>query len=103
MADARRGDCVQIHRVVLEAGKRAPQVPVETMRVPLEMKAKGFLQEEQAMIGQQVTITTLAGRQLQGELIAVNPGYQVDYGSPQPEMLTIAGELRAIVRGEYHA
>lgn len=103
MSDARQGDWVQIYRVVLAAGERAPQVPAETARVPLEMKTKGFLVDERAAIGQQVTIRTSAGRTLQGKLVAVNPAYGVDYGLPQPELMTIAGEVRDLLRGKKDA
>ncbi|HWR06041.1 2-amino-4-oxopentanoate thiolase subunit OrtA [Sporomusa sp.] len=103
MADAQQGDWVQVYRVVLTAGERAPHIPVETQRVPLEMKVKGFLLDEQAAVGQQVTIRTFAGRHLQGQLVAVNPAYGVDYGLPQPELMMIAGEVRAILRGEKDA
>jgi sulfur transfer protein SufE len=37
---AKKGDWVQVYRVVLEAGERAPQVPEDTAKVPLEMKVK---------------------------------------------------------------
>ena len=40
-----KGTWVQIHRIVLREGQRAPQVPVETQQVPLEMWVKGFLAE----------------------------------------------------------
>ncbi|WP_094604034.1 2-amino-4-ketopentanoate thiolase alpha subunit [Sporomusa silvacetica DSM 10669] len=103
MAYARQGDWVQIYQVVLPAGERAPQVPPETMQVPLELKVKGFLLDEQAQIGQQVAICTLARRQLSGKLVAINPAYGVDYGLPQPELITIAGELRGLLRGEHDA
>lgn len=103
MSDARYGDWVQIYQVVLPAGERAPQVPPETMQVPLELKVKGFLLDEQAQVGQQVTVRTLADRKLQGRLVAVNPVYGVDYGYPQPELMAIGGELRAMLRRERNA
>ena len=37
------GTLVEIHRCVLQAGERAPQVPDDTQQVPLEMRVKGFL------------------------------------------------------------
>ena len=40
---AAQGAWVEIHRCVLQAGERAPQVPEDTQRVPLEMRVKGFL------------------------------------------------------------
>ena len=45
MSQAQQGDWVQIYRVILPVGERAPQVPKETASVPLEMWVKGFLVE----------------------------------------------------------
>lgn len=100
MLQAKQGDWVQIYQVILPAGERAPQVPAETAGVPLEMWVKGFLVEKQAQAGAAVTVRSLAGRLLQGRLAAINPHYEVNYGSPQPELLTIGTELRAILGGK---
>jgi hypothetical protein len=99
MSQARRGDWVQIYRLILPAGERAPQVPAETAGVPLEMWVKGFLEEKQAGVGTEVTIRSLTGRLLQGKLVDVKPHYEVNYGSPQIELLTIGTELRTILGG----
>lgn len=97
MASAKQGDWVQIYGVILPAGERAPQVPAETQRVPLEMRVRGFLLEAQAEMGDTVKIRTMIGRVLSGKLVAVNPGYGIDYGQPVPELLTIGQELRQIM------
>jgi hypothetical protein len=99
MLQAHQGDWVQIYQVILPVGERAPQVPSETAGVPLEMWVKGFLVEMQAQVGTDVTIRSLAGRLLQGQLVAVKPHYEVNYGHPQPELLTIGAELKAILGG----
>lgn len=94
------GDWVQIHSIVLPAGERAPQVPEETKQVPLEMWCKGFANNE-AEIGETVTITTVIGRSLTGELTAINPKYGHSFGTPVPELLRIGVELRKkLYRGE---
>lgn len=98
MTVAKKGDWVQIHSIILNPSERAPQIPEETRKVPLELRAKGFLQNDQASIGECVTIKTLADRELTGELINIRPLYKVNYGEPQPELLTIGTELRAILR-----
>lgn len=85
---------MQIHLIVLEAGARAPQAPEDTQKVPLEARIKGFLEDESARIGQKVAIQTLAGRRVEGELVAVNPAYGHDFGEPIPELLAIGPELR---------
>ena len=87
---------VEIHRIVLEPGERAPQVPVDTRQVPLEMRAKGFLKHD-AAVGEKVEITTSAGRNIQGTLAAINPAYAHSFGRPIPELSTIGAEIRQIL------
>jgi hypothetical protein len=92
-----KGTWVQIHRIVLQEGQRAPQVPVETQQVPLEMWVKGFL-AERATLGEKVEIVTPSGRRLRGILTDVNPGYTHSFGPPIPELLAIGREVRTILR-----
>lgn len=87
---------VEIHRVVLQPGQRAPQVPDDTQRVPLEMKVKGFLMHD-ATIGEAVEILTPAGRTLNGTLTAVNPAYTHTFGTPIAELSAIGNEVRAML------
>jgi hypothetical protein len=95
------GDWVQIFTVILPAGERAPQVPPETQAVPLKMFTKGYANRV-AEIGQSVSITTVIGQVLEGELVAINPHYGHDYGDPVPELLHIGQELRKLLeRGEH--
>lgn len=92
-----KGAWVEIYAVVLPAGERAPQVPEDTQKVPLEMRVKGFLVSS-ASPGDEVEIVTTVGRQLRGTLVEVNPAYTHQFGAPIPELLTIGGEVRAILR-----
>jgi hypothetical protein len=91
-----KGTWVEIHAVVLPAGERAPQVPEDTARVPLEMRAKGFLSEA-VKIGTEAEVATVTGRRLRGTVIAANPPYDHSFGAPLPELLEIGGEVRAIL------
>ena len=93
------GEWVEIHKVVLAAGQRAPQVPEDTQAVPLEMRVKGFALEGGAM-GDCIKIRTLNGRTMEGTLIAKNPSYNHGYGSPIPELLPIGLELKALLEEE---
>lgn len=95
---AQKGDWVQIFKVILEPEERAPGLPPETAKVPLTMKVKGFLIEKSARPGDYASIQTVTGRIVEGELIAVNPPYAVDYGHPQPELLTIGLEARKMLK-----
>jgi hypothetical protein len=96
---AKKGQWVEIHQILLAAGQRATQVPSVTQKVPLEMRARGFLVEDSAQIGDQVTIKTLIGRTISGQLSAINPRYMVDYGIPQVELLGIGEQVRSILGG----
>lgn len=92
-----KGCWVEIHSIVLPAGQRAPHVPDDTHRVPLEMRVKGFLLEA-ACCGEEVEIVTTVGRRLRGRLSSANPAYDHTFGPPIPELSAIGGELRAILR-----
>jgi len=94
----KKGEWVRIHKTILEPSERAPQVPEDTKKVPLEMWDKGFLQAD-ANIGDEVIVETVTGRQEIGTLIEVNPYYEHDYGKFVPELLTIDKQVREIVFG----
>lgn len=91
-----KGSWVEIYRVVLPAGERAPQVPEDTQKVPLEMRVKGFLTGP-AVVGEEAEIITAAGRRLQGTLTQLNPAYSHGFGAPIPELSTIGGEVRSML------
>lgn len=94
---AEKNTWVEIHRTVLEPGERAPQVPPDTRKVPLEMKVKGFLTRD-AVIGDVVEVITPVGRRIAGTLTAINPAYTHRFGPPIAELSPIGGELREILR-----
>ncbi len=92
-----KGTWVEIHRIVLAPGERAPQVPEDTQDVPLEMRVKGFLLAR-AAIGEDAEIETPAGRRLRGNLVEANPAYTHGFGPPIPELSTIGSAVRRILR-----
>ena len=98
---AEAGTWVEVHAVVLEPGERAPQVPVDTKGVALEMTVKGVLVANGAL-GEEVEITTPAGRRIRGRLTAINPPYTHRFGSPIPELVSIGNELRSALRDKRH-
>ena len=100
MSVAKAGEWVQIHNVILPAEERAAHVPEDTRQVPFEMWLKGFLIDEEAQIGDTVTIETVTGREVMGELVAVNPRYPHSFGEPVPELMSIGRELRALIEEE---
>ena len=65
MKTAKKGDWVQIEKVVLEAGHRAPQVPEDTQACDLKLWVKGLAQTE-ASAGEEIEIVTVTGRKDKG-------------------------------------
>ena len=95
---AKKGEWVRIHKNILEPAERAPQVPDDTKKCPLEMWVKGFLLAD-AEPGDAVEIETVTGRRETGTLIEVNPYYEHDFGKCVPELLAIDRQVREIVFG----
>lgn len=94
----RRGDWAELRLVLLAPGERAPGLPEDTARVPLEARVKGFL-EHDARPGEQVAARTVLGRRIEGTLLRVLPEPGHTFGRPVPELLSIGGELRARLAG----
>ena len=96
---AKKGDWVRIHSTVLKAEERTARIPEDTKKCDLEMWTKGFLQEEEAEIGDLVTIETAVGRLTEGTLIEEEPYYAHSYGTFVPEIIEIDAKLRKLMRG----
>ncbi len=94
----KKGEWVLIHRNVLEPSERAPQVPDDTKKVPLEMWVKGYLQED-ANVGDDVTVLTRTKRVAHGKLLEANPYYKHDFGKFVPELLKVGDQVRDILFG----
>ena len=90
------GTWVEIERVALAPAARAPQVPEDTRRVPLEMRAKGVLVADAAP-GEEAEIETAAGRRVRGTLREASPAYTHGFGPPVPELLAAGREARALL------
>ncbi|MEL7604864.1 MAG: 2-amino-4-oxopentanoate thiolase subunit OrtA [Sedimentibacter saalensis] len=94
----KKGEWVLIHRNVLEPSQRAPQVPDDTKKVPLELWVKGYLQSD-ANIGDEVTVLTRTKREERGTLLEANPYYKHDFGKFVPELLVVSEQVRNILFG----
>ncbi|SES73111.1 hypothetical protein SAMN05660297_00425 [Natronincola peptidivorans] len=89
---------VKIHDIVLTPNERAPQVPADTKKVPLELWTKGFLLKD-GIVGETVEISTITGRIVAGTLVEVHPYYDHDFGKSFPELLEIGIQLKEILWG----
>ena len=94
---AKKNEYVRIHRAVLEAVERTGKLPEDTKNVPLEMWVKGWLQDEEAQIGDTVTVKTVVGRLETGVLMEEKPIYALNYGEFVPEILEIDQQLRGVL------
>jgi hypothetical protein len=90
--NAARGAWVEIERVVLRPEERAPHIPPETRAVPYVLRVSGFLDQEDAALGDDVGVITFTGRRLRGRLIAVNPSYRHGFGDTVEALLRIGKE-----------
>lgn len=98
MNTAKKGDWVRIHAIVLKANERTAKLPSDTQVCDLEMWTKGIIQED-ANIGDEVTIETAVGRKEKGTLVEVHPYYTHSYGKFVPEIIDIDTQLREIMGG----
>lgn len=98
--EAKRGDWVRIHSIVLDVGERAPNIPEDTQKVPLEVWVKGFLLDDSAKIGDLVEVETYIGRKVKGNLVEINPHWEHDYGKAVPEILYIGRQARELLSEE---
>lgn len=96
------GTWVEIHDTVLKPEERTGNLPEETKKVPLEMRVKGFLLDEEANLSDRVKIRTVTGRIVEGTLIKENPTYEHGYGETFiPELLRIGQDLRALLEVDH--
>ena len=95
--DAKKGDWVRIHSVVLPAGQRAGSVPEDTANCDLQLWNKGFLINDEASFGEEVEVETYIGRKISGKLIEVNPYWKHNFGKCVPELLYIGKQARELL------
>ena len=95
---AKKGDWVQIHSVLMMPEERSTNLPDDTKKVPLEIRFKGFLQED-AEIGGKAKILTRTGRLEVGTLIEAEPYYAHSFGTHVPELLQVSEQVRKILFG----
>jgi hypothetical protein len=95
---AKRGDWVEVGREILAPGERAPNLPEDTAKVPYTLRVRGIALED-ASIGENLRIRTQAGREVEGVLLAVRPGFEHTFGGCVPEIVEIRERLKRLARG----
>jgi len=94
----KKGQWVQVHDIVLQPAERAPQVPDDTKKVPLELWVKGYLNAD-AEVGKTCEITTVTGRVVKGELAEIEPSYTHDFGKYVPELDIVRNQVKKVSEG----
>lgn len=90
---AEKNNWVQIYNVILNPEERAQHLPQATKEVPLEMWVNGFALHE-AEIGEKISVKTLSGRTVEGELVNIFPNYKISFGKHVPEVMEINNRLK---------
>ncbi|MFH0916200.1 MAG: 2-amino-4-oxopentanoate thiolase subunit OrtA [bacterium] len=88
---------VEIGFVVLEPGERTGHLPEDTKATPYYVRLRGFAEGGLA-VGQTVTVETLLGRRVEGELLRIDPEYGHGFGKPIEELIDAGREARALLR-----
>ena len=96
-ATGRAGDWAELapRRARARASGR-PALPPTRPRRRSRPACKGFL-ERDARVGEAAAVRTLSGRRVEGALLRVDPPPGHSFGEPQPELLAIGPELRALL------
>ena len=91
---AKKGDWVEIEKIILTPEQRAQTCPEDTKSTPYKVRMSGFLDED-AEVGAEAKVTSMIGRVHVGRVLRVNPSYTHSFGDTVAEILTIGTERDA--------
>lgn len=89
----KKGEWVKIEKIILKPEERTAKIPEETKKVPYVVHINGFLQED-AELGDEVTIVSRIGRTHKGKLIEEKPSFRHNFGDFVPQLVDISIELK---------
>ena len=95
---AEKNDWVRVQEIILTPEERMESLPESTRKVPLKCWINGFMENDSAEIGEQVTIRTLTGRLVRGELYEVWPKYEHGFGRQQPTLIHVGNQVKELVK-----
>jgi len=91
---ARKGSFVRVKCLLLEPGNRKSGIPEDTANVAYEMRVAGYLAEDSSE-GDQVQITTVTGRSVNGALEDAQPAYTHTFGPIDPVLHEVGPRVKA--------
>lgn len=97
---AHKGDWVRIEQIILTPEQRLETLPEATRKVPLKCWTNGFLEEEEASVGEIVHIKTNIGRIISGTLYEIWPKYDHSFGRQQPVLIHVGEEIENLMKEE---
>ncbi|MEJ5272873.1 MAG: 2-amino-4-oxopentanoate thiolase subunit OrtA [Spirochaetota bacterium] len=89
----KKGEWVKIEKILLKPEERTAKLPEETKKVPYVVHVNGYLQND-AEIGDEVTILSRIGRLHTGKLIEVKPSFKHNFGDFIQHLVDINIELK---------
>lgn len=89
---------VEVEECILKSEERSSNLPEDTRNTDLMMWLRGFLIDDLAEIGDDVTIKTLSGRKVSGKLCDAKPRHQYDYGDTVVELIEVGEELKKALK-----
>lgn len=93
------GTWVELERVILKPGERAPGLPSDTASVPFAGRVRGFLVAP-ASLRAPAKVRTQADRIVSGTLRAVLPRNPADFGEASAELLRAGKAMKARLGAE---
>lgn len=93
------GTWVELERIMLKVGERAPGIPSDTASVPFAGRVRGFLIAPASVRGA-AQVRTQADRIVSGTLRAVLPRNPADFGETSSELLMVGKAMKARLAAE---
>jgi 2-amino-4-ketopentanoate thiolase alpha subunit len=88
------GTWVELERVILDVGERAPGIPSDTASVPFAGRVRGLLVAP-AFLKSEAQVRTQADRIVSGTLRTVLPRNPANFGETSAELLLVGKAMKA--------
>lgn len=92
------GTRVEVCYTALEPKDRAPSSPVDTRRLPYQVRVKGVLEVASRLSDPDVRIRTASGRTASGRIVQVEPGDFHTFGRPAPALVAATEQIARLGR-----